>query len=129
MTTMEIAKRLVELCRTGQNRLAVEELYAEDAVSIEPMAMGPEMPKETSGKAEILKSTDWWFENMDIHGGEVGDPMLCDDQFACTMSVDVTAKAGPMAGQRMQMHEICLYDVKDGKIVKSRFFYDVQDCG
>jgi ketosteroid isomerase-like protein len=39
--------------------------------------------------------------------------------------LDVTAKAGPMAGKRIQMNEAALYTVKDGKIVKEEFFYDM----
>lgn len=36
MTTQEIANRLVELCKIGQNDAAMQELYAADIVSIEP---------------------------------------------------------------------------------------------
>jgi len=48
MTTGQIASRLAELCRQGQFEAAQKELYAENAVSIEPEAM-PDFPKETKG--------------------------------------------------------------------------------
>ena len=35
MNTEQIAKRLVELCREGKDEQAQDELYADDAVSIE----------------------------------------------------------------------------------------------
>ncbi len=38
MTTQEIANRLVELCQKGDFETAQKELFAEDAVSIEPHA-------------------------------------------------------------------------------------------
>ena len=36
MNTRQISERLVELCRQGQFEAAQTELYADDAVSIEP---------------------------------------------------------------------------------------------
>ena len=36
MNTQEIAKKLVEMCRQGKYLEAQNELYAENAVSIEP---------------------------------------------------------------------------------------------
>ena len=39
--------------------------------------------------------------------------------------MEVTAKAGPMAGKRMKLDEAALYTVKDGKVVKEEFFYDM----
>jgi ketosteroid isomerase-like protein len=41
------------------------------------------------------------------------------DQFALRFSMDVT----PKGGARLQMDEIGLYTVRDGKIVEERFFY------
>ena len=38
MTTAEIAKRLTELCRQAKWEQAQKELFANDAVSIEPFA-------------------------------------------------------------------------------------------
>ena len=35
----------------------------------------------------------------------------------------MTAKCGPMAGQRMQMQEAGLYTVDNGKIVMEEFYY------
>lgn len=55
----------------------------------------------------------------EVHGGSVGDPIVAGDQFACTMVADWTVK-----GQgRSQMDEICVYKVKDGKIVSEQFIY------
>jgi len=35
------------------------------------------------------------------------------------MGMDVTMKGAP----RMNMDEICLYEVKDGKIIREEFFF------
>lgn len=39
MTTMEIAKKLAEFCRQGKNMDALNTLFADDAVSVEAVAM------------------------------------------------------------------------------------------
>lgn len=42
------------------------------------------------------------------------------DQFAVRITMDITPKA---TGERMTLDEICLYTVRDGKIVEERFYY------
>ena len=54
MTTHEIANRLVELCRNGDFEAAQKELFADDAVSIEPEAT-PDFQKETKGLQHIIE--------------------------------------------------------------------------
>jgi hypothetical protein len=41
------------------------------------------------------------------------------------MNYDVTPKIGPKAGQLMQIEEAGLYTVKNGKVTKEEFFYDM----
>ncbi len=117
MKTNEIAGRLVALCREAQWETAQKELYANEAVSLEPAAT-PAFEKETKGLAGILEKGRK-FEAMieTMHSLAVSDPLVATNSFACTMSMDVTMK-----GQgRMQMSEICVYEVKDGKIVSEQF--------
>ncbi len=118
MTIEEIAKRLVEHCRGAKWEAAQRELYAEEAVSIEPYAT-PAFEKETKGLPAILekgKKFDAMVEEM--HALEVSEPLVATNVFACTMLMDVTMKGQP----RMRMTELCVYEVRDGKIVAERFF-------
>jgi len=117
MNTKEIAERLVALCRKGEWETAQKELFAADAVSIEPYAT-PEFPIETKG-LEAIYEKGRKFGSMveEMHSLSISDPLVAAGSFACTMSMDITMK-----GQgRMQMAELCVYDVKDGKIVSERF--------
>lgn len=117
MTTREIAERLVALCRQGDYETAQRELYAEDAVSIEPFA-SPQFPKETMGLPAIVEKGRK-FQSMveQMHAAEVSDPIVAGQSFACIMRMDVT-----MTGHgRMDMSELCVYEVKNGKIVSERF--------
>lgn len=117
MTTQQIADRLVEICRTGEWEKAQKELYAADAVSLEPYAT-PAFEKETRGLAAILekgKKFDSMVESM--HSIKVSDPLVADNSFACILDMDVTMKEGG----RMHMKELCVYQVKDGKIIEEQF--------
>ena len=86
-------------------------------MSIEPYAT-PAFQKETVGLPAILekgRKFDSMVETM--HSLRVSDPIVATNSFACTMQMDVTMK-----GQgRMNMTELCVYEVKDGKIVLEQF--------
>jgi hypothetical protein len=118
MTTAEIANRLVELCQKGDFEGAQKELYADDAVSIEPHST-EDFAKETKGLDGILEKGRKWSEMIEeYHEMKVSDPLLSGSSFALTMTMGVTVK-----GQgRMDMTELCIYHVKDGKIVSEQFF-------
>jgi len=117
MTTAEIARRLVELCRDGKWEAAQKELYAEDVVSIEPHAT-PAFEKETRGLAAIIEKGHKFTAMVEqMHSLAVSDPIVADNSFACTMKMDATMK-----GQgRISMTELCVYEVKDGKITAEQF--------
>lgn len=118
MKTEEIARRLVALSREQKWETAQKELYAQNAVSIEPHET-PAFAKETKGLPAILEKGKKWGGMIEkTHSISVSDPIVAANAFACTMRFDLTMK-----GQgRMQMEEVCVYDVKDGKIVTERFF-------
>ncbi len=118
MTTQQIADRLAELCRKGDFETAQKELFAEDAISIEPYAT-PDFEKETKGLDAILKKGEK-FQSMveEMHGGEVSDPVVADNSFAMVMMMDMTMKEQG----RMKMSELCVYQVKDGKVISEQFF-------
>jgi len=118
MTTHEIASRLVVLCRQGQYETAQKELFGKDAVSVEPYAT-PAFEKETKGLDAIIEKGHK-FESMvvEMHQLEVSEPMVATNSFSCTMHMDVTMKEQG----RMNMTELCVYEVKDGKIIRETFY-------
>jgi len=118
MTTKEVADRLSQLFKEYKWKEALEELFSQDAVSIEP-AHSPGL-QTVEGLDNIKKKGDQFNEMVEeMHGGWVGEPVVGGNYIAVAMGMDVTMKG---AG-RMKMEEICLYEVKDGKIVKEQFFY------
>jgi ketosteroid isomerase-like protein len=117
MTTVEIANRLVELCKKGDFEGALKELFADNAVSIEPHGT-PDFEKETHGLDAILEKGKKWSSMVEeYHGGQVSEPLVAGDSFAVTMIMSVTMKGS----NRMDMTELCIYHVKDGKIVSEQF--------
>ena len=117
MTTKEIADRLVALCRKAEYETAQKELYAKDALSVEPQE-GPAFAKETKGLDAILEKGEKFAAMIEqVHANEVSDPLVVGTSFVCLMRLDVTMKGRG----RMDMKELCIYDVKDGKIVREEF--------
>lgn len=124
MTTQQIGDQLVALCRQGKNLEAIETLYSPDIESVEACS-APGMDRVMKGIDAIRGKNQWWFENHEVHGGETLGPMCNDDRFAVIFKIDVTPK---QSGQRMQLEEVGLYTVKDGRIVKEEFFYNMNAC-
>jgi hypothetical protein len=117
MTTQEIAEEFAALCKAGKFEEAGERFWADDVVSVEPMAGEMAVLK---GKAAVKGKGDWWYANHDIHSAETFGPYVNGEQFALRFSLDVTQKA---TGQRMQMEEVGLYTLRDGKVAEERFFF------
>ncbi len=121
----DVANKLAGLCKQGEYDEALNTLYAEDVVTIEACDY-PDMPRVAEGLDAAKKVAEWWEANHEVHGGEVKGPFLhLPDRFSVYMTIDVTPKVGPTANQRQVMEEICLYTVKDGKISRAEFFYEL----
>ncbi len=117
MNTEEVAKKLAEYCRNGEWMKAVDELYAKDIVSIEPHAM-ENMPAEMRGIDQVRGKTEWWVNNFDVHSTKVGGPFVARDTFVVQFDVDATEKTSK---KRIQMSEVGIYTVKDGKVTREEF--------
>jgi len=119
MTTQQVADKLVAYCREGKNMDAINELYADNIVSKEPAFSRTAL---IEGKEGVLAKNQQWYDMVaEIHSGAVSDPIVTGSFFAVTMDMDVTYKEHG----RTAMHEIAVYQVKDGKIIADEFFYEM----
>ena len=119
MTTKEVAKHFVELCKHGKFQQAQEELYSPYAVSIEPE--GASFPEVTEGLENIQKKGAQWNEMITkVHNLEISDVTIAGDYFSLKMKNDVEMKD---LG-RQQSEEICMYHVHNGKIISEQFYYN-----
>jgi hypothetical protein len=121
--TMAVASELVDLCRQGKERDAIEKLYSPAVVSVEAFAMGPGIPRRVEGIADVLSKADVWESANEVHHRAVEGPYPHDDRFVVHFKYDITPKMGPMAGQRLTLDETALYTVAEGKVVHEEFFY------
>ena len=118
MTTQDVANRMNELFKENKWQQAQEELYAEDAVSIEPEhAQGLQSVKGL----DAIKQKGQMFQGMieEMHGGWHSEPIVAGNFISFGMGMDVTMKGMG----RSKMDEIAVYEVKDGKVVKEQFFF------
>ncbi|MGN6370059.1 MAG: SnoaL-like domain-containing protein [Phycisphaerae bacterium] len=125
MTTAEVAQKLTSLCQAGKFDEAMETTYANNIVSLEAFDMPakdgrPAMPRETRGLDNVRRKAQWWNENHTIHSCKVAGPYVAADKFAVTFDLDVTFKP---ANKRIQMSEVALYTVENGKIIHEEFLY------
>jgi ketosteroid isomerase-like protein len=118
MTIQEVANRFKELTQSAQWDKIQDELYSSDAVSIEP-EQSPGF--KTVEGLDAIKEKGKQFQTMieEMHGGYCTEPVIGGKFFSVAMGMDVTMKGMG----RINMDEVCVYEVKDGKIVKEQFFY------
>ena len=117
MNTDEVAQKVVELVRKQAWHEALDTLYDKNIVSIEAGASEGESP-EKRGIDQVRGKTDWWLENMQVHSFKANGPFVAHDRFVVQYDADVTDKN---SNKRMQLSEVGVYTVKDGKIVREEF--------
>lgn len=118
MQTTDIATRLAELYRKGEFATAHAELFARDAISIEPEGAPGEV---VAGVSAIRKSGHSCPNAVErVHRIDVDEPLVAGDYFSVSMSLDSTV----VGRGRVEVDELCVYYLVDGgKIVSERFFY------
>lgn len=119
MTTQEVAESLVKLCTAGKFQEAMQTLYSPDIVSMEASAP-PGGSREAKGIAAVAAKGEWWAANHEVHSLVVEGPLVAGVHFAVVFKMEITFTP---QSKRMQMEEVAVYKVTDGKIVYEEFFY------
>lgn len=118
MTTQEVASRFNELAKQEEWFEIQDELFAENVKSIDP----PDSPwfGYAEGKANVReKGMNWVKRITAAHHRHTTEPVVAGNHFAVGREVDISVDG---IG-RIQIDEIMLYEVRDGKIVSEQFFY------
>ncbi|HET9626437.1 MAG TPA: nuclear transport factor 2 family protein [Kofleriaceae bacterium] len=121
MSTLEVGKKLVELCNQHKNQEAMESLYAKDVVSVEAGGPPGQSPEIRGLDAVLAKSAQWAKDN-EVHSGTCEGPWPHGDRFIVRFTYDVTHRP---TNSRRKLDEAALFFVKDGKIVREEFFYSM----
>ena len=120
MTTQEVAKRFNQLAQENKWMEIQDELYSDDAVSIEPPHAAAAGLQNAQGRDALKRKAEEFNKSIEeMHSGYSSEPVVGGTHFAVAMGMDVTMKG---AG-RLNMDEIAVYEVKNGKIVKEQFFF------
>jgi hypothetical protein len=118
LTTQEIAARFNELAQQEKWFEIQEEFFAENVKSIDP-ANSPYMGY-AEGKTAVRKKGEDFIKKIEaFHGGYTTQPVVGGNHFSVGRGMDITVQGFG----RIQIDQIMLYEVKDGKIILEQFFY------
>lgn len=118
LTTQEVAARFHELAQQEKWFEIQEELFADNVRSIEPQ--GSPYLGYAEGKADVRKKADDFVSRIEAgHSFYTSEPIVTGKHFAVVREKDLTVRPHG----RIQIHEIMIYEVKDGKIISEQFFY------
>ncbi len=117
-TIHEVAARFNELAQQEKWFDIQNEFFADDVRSIEP-SHSPWL-KNAEGKTAVRKKGEDWVKRIEaVHKTHTTEPVVGGHHFAVGREMDITVQG---LG-RIQMNQVMLYEVKDGKIVSEQFFY------
>jgi hypothetical protein len=117
-TVHEVAYRFNELAQEEKWFEIQDEFFSDDVRSVEP-ANSPWF-KYAEGKSTVRKKGEDFVSRIEEgHRFYTTAPIVGGNYFAVGREMDITVKG---LG-RIQINEIMMYEVKDGKIVLEQFFY------
>ena len=117
LTTSDIARQLVAFCRAGQFIEAQTELMAPDCRQVEPDHA--DAPSVNGLQAILAKEKAFQAAIDTMHGIIISEPVVAGNFFGISMHFDMTLHHRG----RIQLNELGVYEVRDGKIIWEQFFY------
>ena len=118
MTTAEVAARFKELAQQEKWFEIQDEFFADNVRSIDP----PNSPYfgYAEGKTAVReKGKEFVGKIQEVHRVYTSKPLVSGNHFAVGREKDITVQGFG----RIEIHQIMLYEVKDGRIVLEQFFY------
>jgi len=121
MTTQEIANRYHELANQSKWVEILDELHDENVICQEPEHVASRGVQVITKGREAVKAKGAANREMieTIHSQHCSEPTVAGNFFTVALKRDVTFKNRP----RMQLEEICVFKVTEGKIVSEQFFF------
>ena len=117
-STAEVAARFSELAKQEKWFAIQEEFFSDDVKSIDP----PHSPwfGYAEGKTNVRQKGETFVKGIvALHGASTSEPMVAENHFVVQRSIDITTSAFG----RVQLNQLMMYEVKDGKIISEQFFY------
>ena len=118
MKNVEIGKAVVAHVNSGATSDAPlwDAHWHPDFVSVEGMG------DAYAGRPAVQAKCDKWMSEHTIHGCKASGPYVSETGFTVKYDMDLEPKSG--AWPRMNMGDVGIYTVKDGKVVREEFWYE-----
>lgn len=114
-----VADAVVAANSGGDFHQLLDAYYADEIVSVEAFEM-PGGGREVQGREALAGKWAWWEGAHEIHETRAEGPFFHGpDRFGVIFAMDVTNRE---SGERIQMRELAIYTVRDGKVVREEFF-------
>ena len=117
---IKLGQVFVQAMRNGRGIAHVDEVYAENAESVEAVVPPGRDARIAKGRGAIKAKREDWVATHDVHKLDADGPFVHPpNQFGVRFEAEVTQNA---TGRQMTLREIAVYTVEDGKIVREEFF-------
>jgi hypothetical protein len=113
-TINELAARLASLCNDHKFVDAYTELFADEAVSIDPIYKNEPL----TGLPGLIEREKQFLSVSKVHAVKVSDAIYAGSYFSVIIAMDFTAADG----SHKVIEELAVYKVEKGKIVSQQFF-------
>ena len=117
---VKLGKEFVQAMRDRRGIAHVEEIYSENAESVEAVIPPGRDVRIAKGRGAIKAKREDWAATHDILKLEADGPYVHPpNRFGVRFKAEVTQKA---TGRQMTLREVAIYSVESGKIVREEFF-------
>ncbi len=117
---IRLGREFVDAMKHGRGISHVDEIYAENAESVEAVVPPGRLERIAKGRGAIRAKREDWAATHDIHELEADGPYVHPpNRFSVRFRAEVTHTA---SGRRMSLCEIAIYTVEGDKIVREEFF-------
>lgn len=117
---VKLGREFVEAMRNRNGIAHVDEIYAEDAESVEAVIPPGRDVRIAKGRGAIKAKREDWTATHDIQKLDADGPYVHPpNRFAVRFEAEVTQKT---TGRQMTLREIAVYSVEANKIVREEFF-------
>lgn len=117
---VEIGRAFVQAMRDRNGIASVDEMYSENAQSIEAVVPPVRQFRIAKGREAIKAKREDWLLTHEIKELHADGPFVHPpNRFGVRFNAEVVQKE---TGQHMTLSEIAIYSVEEGKIVLEEFF-------
>ncbi len=117
---VKLGRKFVQAMRKRRGITHIDEVYAENAQSVEAVVPPGRDVRIAKGRDAIKAKREDWVATHNIQKLEADGPYVHPpNRFGVRYKAEVTQKA---TGRQMTLREVAIYTVEDGMIAREEFF-------